>query len=686
MSRSSRAVEAFLLQLVQHDADRVKLLRDTRLPEDDLIREATEHGVIALLAEAAQRQPKAWPEITAATREQWSGHLAWTMRLLVDLQELTTTLDGVPHAVLKGPVLGAHLYADPFLRASSDLDLLLAREHRSLITTEGLQEADDADSGQLSTTLSRGTPLDLHWELVNDPAARRQTGLRTAAVLQRTRTVDVRGIPTQTLDAEDTVLHLVSHALVSGGHRLVWYVDLDRALRDPALDSRTLTQRAEEARLGTGLAVLQARCQRYLGTPTVPTRASTTWLAVGRAVTAPPSGAATRRSRGQLYFRATRQSTVSSLRALAAVAQEVRGRQPQVRSVALISLEPWDTMWRRNQHLTSELTRQGLLDRVVFVEPPSPGRGRPRWSPQPGVEVLRPSLFIPKRIGGQRLTGWWLRRTALRTVDLVWVNNPDLGVHCLSATRPAVYDVTDDWRTFTQAPRVLRRLLAAEDALAARARTIVCSQVLADRWRERYGLDAAVLHNGIDVAAFAAAAPRPLPGEAPHIGYVGTLHDERLDLPLVRDLAARPGTVHLVGPSSLSPADEQHLRGAGVVLHGPVPSSEVASWMASMDVLVSPHLVSDFTLSLDAIKSYEYLATGLPVVATPSSGFQLLTAEALTVVPRETFCAAVEAAASQPRSEPRRDSGWDRRAQHMARLLGAAAGPGAPTAGSALAR
>ena len=219
-----------------------------------------------------------------------------------------------------------------------------------------------------------------------------------------------------------------------------------------------------------------------------------------------------------------------------------------------------------------------------------------------------------------------------------------------------IYDVTDGWRTFRQAPR---RLLAAEDLLARLARTIVCSGVLTDRWRERYSVEASVLHNGIDVAAFTTAQPPALTGPGLHLGDVGTLHSERLDLAWVADLA-QVGTVHLVGPSSLTQQEESRLRDAGVVLHRPVPSHEVASWMTSMDVLVSPHLVSDFTLSLDAIKSYEYLATGLPVVATPSSGFQLLTAPQLRVAPRGEFCSAVLALASGERFAPLLDSGWDR--------------------------
>jgi hypothetical protein len=90
--------------------------------------------------------------------------------------------------------------------------------------------------------------------------------------------------------------------------------------------------------------------------------------------------------------------------------------------------------------------------------------------------------------------------------------------------------------------------------------------------------------------------------------------------------------------------------------------------MTAMDVLVCPHLVNDFTLSLDAIKSREYLAAGRPVVATPSSGFQTLQAAALTVADASAFVEAAVAAVGRPAS--RTDViGWDDRTAEFARAL-----------------
>lgn len=49
-----------------------------------------------------------------------------------------------------------------------------------------------------------------------------------------------------------------------------------------------------------------------------------------------------------------------------------------------------------------------------------------------------------------------------------------------------MYDVTDDWRTFPQPAHVTTRIIRAEDVLAQRARTIVCSSTLEQRWANRY--------------------------------------------------------------------------------------------------------------------------------------------------------------------------------------------------------
>jgi teichuronic acid biosynthesis glycosyltransferase TuaH len=346
--------------------------------------------------------------------------------------------------------------------------------------------------------------------------------------------------------------------------------------------------------------------------------------------------------------------------------------------VALLSLEPWDDVWRRNQHLAAELVALGEVSALQWISPPSGGL-RPRatstW-PLPGIEVVVPPLVVPRRYGGHRVLGRWLRRQVAE-VDVVWVNDPVAGRAAVPPGRPAMYDVTDDWRSMPQPTASRRRIVAAEDELASRVPTVVCSAVLADRWRCRYGVEAALVPNAVDVAALRSARPRRLDGPAPHVVYVGTVHTNRVDLELIAEVAASGATVHLVGPEHLAPAEQQRLTAAGVRVIGPVPAADVPSWLVSADVLVCPHVVDEFTLSLDAIKAHEYLATDRPVVATPSCGFQSLTADGLTVVDRSRFAAAVaEAAGTGPFPRPAPAS-WADRATEFARTLRAVAGAGA---------
>jgi len=335
-----------------------------------------------------------------------------------------------------------------------------------------------------------------------------------------------------------------------------------------------------------------------------------------------------------------------------------------------VSLEPWDMVWRRNQHLAATLVRSGVVTSLTFVNPPTGGlalRAR-RHRPIPGIEVVTPPLVVPRRWGGHVVLSTWTRRV-LEPIDVLWVNDARTSVAAVRPGVPAVYDVTDDWREMPQRSEDRARLIAAEDRLARTATTVVCSDVLAERWQERYGVDPTVIRNGVDPTA-SGDGPRRFDGAGLQIVYVGTQHANRLDVELIAELAvAKVGTVHLVGPDCLVGSVRARFDELGVRRHGPVPAEEVPSWLASADVLICPHLVDRFTLSLDAIKSHEYLATEKPVVATPSSGFQSLSAPGLTVVGRDGFVAAVRAASLAGPVERTPPSTWADRGRDFGAVL-----------------
>jgi teichuronic acid biosynthesis glycosyltransferase TuaH len=338
-------------------------------------------------------------------------------------------------------------------------------------------------------------------------------------------------------------------------------------------------------------------------------------------------------------------------------------------NVAVISLERWDDVWRRNQHLAARLPALGLADHVTFVNPGTLS-GASEFSPVPGVTVISPRRIVPKRLGGLRIVASSVKRKTTRKCDTLWINDPTTGAW-LSRHPRAVYDITDDWRCAKFTPREVRRLTAAEDVLARQARTVVCSEELRRRWKCRYGVEAVVVKNAVDLAAMRRAERHSFGSSGPHVGYVGTLHETRLDVALVLATAdALPGgQLHLVGPDSLSDlARARLLANPKITLHGAVSASDVPSWLVSFDVLICPHVVTDFTLSLDAIKAYEYLATSLPVVATPTSGFQGLVVPGLIVTDND-FTSAVSRAAERGERFFRNMPDWDDRARQFAAAL-----------------
>ncbi len=96
---------------------------------------------------------------------------------------------------------------------------------------------------------------------------------------------------------------------------------------------------------------------------------------------------------------------------------------------------------------------------------------------------------------------------------------------------------------------------------------------------------------------------------------MGTLHEERVDLELVHELAlAQPELqIVMVGPDGLPAAETARLAAVpSVHLLGARPYDEVPAYLQHADVVIVPHRVNPFTESLDPIKAYECLAAGTP--------------------------------------------------------------------------
>jgi len=335
--------------------------------------------------------------------------------------------------------------------------------------------------------------------------------------------------------------------------------------------------------------------------------------------------------------------------------------------LVVMSLEPWDDVWRRNQYLVAGLLRERASARVLFVEPvsdpvhavtrgarPRPGRG---LRPAPEVEgvgprrlwLLEPTKMLPRRVaphGDERRAAVVVgaaRRLGLAR-PVLWVNDPYGATLARVSGWPTLYDVTDDWTAAARGPAESRRVADSDRYLVENAAAVtVCSPALAARKADARSV--VLVTNGVDVERYRRPAPRPadLPA-GPTAVYVGTLHADRLDVGLCEETARALdgiGTLVLVGPVALDRDDIDRLRRAGVAVLGARPFHEVPGYLQHADALVVPHVVDEFTDSLDPLKLYEYRAVGRPVVSTPVAGFRDTTDPRVAVAPADGFAAAV---------------------------------------------
>ncbi|HEY6758597.1 MAG TPA: glycosyltransferase [Baekduia sp.] len=215
-----------------------------------------------------------------------------------------------------------------------------------------------------------------------------------------------------------------------------------------------------------------------------------------------------------------------------------------------------------------------------------------------------------------------LRRHARRLglVDPVVVTAHPLiaGYAPLEWARAVTYYAIDDWTEHPGYARWTEDYRRAHARVAASGRRVVTiSDVVLDRIAPTG--PSVVMPNGLDPAEWTRPATPAWTAELGHplLVYVGTL-DSRLDVGSLERLAdALPhAQIVLAGPV----VDGSHLEPlrwrANVEVRPPMGRDDVVGLLRAADVGLVPHAVSRLTMGMSPLKLYEYLAAGLPVVAT----------------------------------------------------------------------
>lgn len=349
--------------------------------------------------------------------------------------------------------------------------------------------------------------------------------------------------------------------------------------------------------------------------------------------------------------------------------------------ITLLATADWNhPLWTNKQHVACSLAALG--HRVLYVE--SLGlrplrRGghdrsrvlqrlrhglRPPRQVRPGLWVWAP-LVLPGASGGWPL---WLNRQVLRLglalwrrvlglrADWLWTYSPmTLAVLSPVPFRRLIYHCVDAIQTQPDMPEA-EITLWEERLCRAADRVFVTSPALLEQLRP-FNPHTHFYPNVADGAHFAAALDPalPLPPDLaaiprPRLGFVGAISAYKLDLGLLEQLARlHPHwSFVLIGPVGEGDpsTDVSQVAGlANVHLLGARPYAALPAYLKGLDVGLLPLTFNPYTRAMFPMKFFEYLAAGLPVVATAIDALRPFGHLALVCEPGEAaFAAAITAA------------------------------------------
>lgn len=240
------------------------------------------------------------------------------------------------------------------------------------------------------------------------------------------------------------------------------------------------------------------------------------------------------------------------------------------------------------------------------------------------------------------------------------------------ALQRLVYDVIDDFTVFDWSPSFGKSMDTELTHLADKV--IAGTDVLAEK------REAEFIPCGVDYQLFSTPQmPPPDISELPRpvIGYFGTI-SERVDFEIITQLADHfsHGTIALIGPIHL-PA---HLLPQRSNIHylGLRRNFELPAYAQAFDVALIPFRITEATVKLNPVKTLEYLAAGLPVVATSLPDLVKFYSEIVHIAASpDEFVEAVQRVLAQPSPDRKaagreiaRKASWEQMVDQINQSLG----------------
>jgi glycosyltransferase involved in cell wall biosynthesis len=306
--------------------------------------------------------------------------------------------------------------------------------------------------------------------------------------------------------------------------------------------------------------------------------------------------------------------------------------------VVILSGVRWDFLWQRHHAIATMFARAGYP--TVFVE--TTGLANPR----PGLSTLRKvfARLRRARYGGPtsekglavyaplalpptyRVFRGLNRRYFLPWVarDLLQITGPDPLIVAYPPTRTTLdlitglrpravlYDCSDDYEQFPGAPGDIadteRELLQLADLVSCTSRRLL-EKVRPAR------PDAFPSGPAVDYERFAVLQDDKRSKEIRTVCFFGSVSRERTSVAALRAIAEAGFEVRLLG--DLGRVARNLLITPGIDFRSEVPHAQLPGALAGVDAFVLPYEINGLTAGISPAKTYECLATGKPVVASP---------------------------------------------------------------------
>ena len=362
----------------------------------------------------------------------------------------------------------------------------------------------------------------------------------------------------------------------------------------------------------------------------------------------------------------------------------------------------WDSWLRRSNRILLGLCEKGLAEHVIFFERPLTFRniyeyltGRANHTVNERCRRLLRHGFM-SRVNGRitvatavipavffRSRALQAVNEALRTVQhllllrscralkkskdervLLWLQRPEFNSRYIRrvAHWKVLYDCTEDYIELLkgEAPALWEKYKEDDTAITEKADLITTVSKEYAGIKARSNPNTHWVSNGVDYQAFVKAAGENGGRKERHNGnpvlaFIGILN-HRHDLDLVLTLARRyPGAaMELVGPANSYVASKVAEEGIQNIRFIPgIAAGDIPRYLRWVDVCLSPLKHDYLNRTGSSMKIYQYLASGLPIVAYPVSDAEYFGDVIYLAEDRDKYVELVGVAMNEPPDDPR---------------------------------